>query len=167
MPRRAVSSGHILLGLAAEQKQISKICSALTSILTPSTPFLSPAHPALLGFSTVLNKRYFNHVSPGIEDGVELTLSSELQEFGSLLCDTGSSVTLLRTFSPTLDSDGLKAGWQIQGGHYSSDEKTVEERARVVRVDLRIKLYELKGKDLVVVIHGNFMRHLSGDQDVD
>jgi hypothetical protein len=98
---------------------------------------------------------------------VELILSSELQESSSLLCDTGSSVTLLRTFFPTLDSNGLKAGWQIKGGHYSSDEQTAGERARVVRLGLRRKLYELKGKDLVVVTHGNFMRHLSGDQDID
>jgi len=98
---------------------------------------------------------------------VELILNSDLQESSSLPCDTGSNTTTLRTLFPTLDFNGLKDGWQIKDGFYSSDEIMVKERARVVRLDLARRLSELRGKDLVVVTHGNFMKHLSGDQEID
>jgi hypothetical protein len=76
-------------------------------------------------------------------------------------------MTLLRTLFPTVDFSRLKDGWQIKDEYYGSDEQTVKERARVVRLDLARRLRELKGKDLVVVIHGNFMKHLSGDHEID
>jgi broad specificity phosphatase PhoE len=132
-----------------------------------TSPLQRTIESALLGFSTILNKRYYEDSSLGIEGGVELILNSDLQESSSLPCDTGSSTTTLRTLFPTLDFNGLKDGWQIKDGFYSSDEIMVKERARVVRLDLARRLSELRGKDLVVVTHGNFMKHLSGDQEID
>ncbi|KAI9809224.1 MAG: hypothetical protein M1825_002515 [Sarcosagium campestre] len=132
-----------------------------------ASPLRRAIESALFGFSAVLDKHYYEEPSLGSEDGLKLILSSDLQESSSLPCDTGSSVVQLRTLFPKVNFDGLREGWQTKDGFYSPNDDAVKERARVVRLDLARRLGELEGKDIVVVTHGNFMKHLSGDYKID
>lgn len=97
-------------------------------------------------------------------------LDPDLQERSSLPCDTGSDRQALEVAFPTLDFSTLQSGWLLKEGFYSSDDNAVGHRAGKVRRQLSERIRALKDDertDVVVVTHGVFMKHLSGDHEID
>ncbi|KAK9371412.1 histidine phosphatase superfamily [Lipomyces kononenkoae] len=133
-----------------------------------ASPLRRTIETALAGFANVLDKRYFDESSGlGVSGGAELALDPGLQERSDLPCDTGSDEQVLKSLFSNLDFSGLPAGWQRKEELYSPD--AVDERANRVRRYLaeRMEQNNSEREDIVVVTHGAFMKHLSGDPDVD
>ncbi|KAK9234110.1 histidine phosphatase superfamily [Lipomyces kononenkoae] len=131
-----------------------------------TSPLRRTIETTLQAFANILDKRYFDESSGlGVSGGAELVLDPGLQERSDLPCDTGSDEQVLKSLFPNLVISGLPAGWQVKEGLYSPD--AVEERARTVRRDLAERIGDSEWGDIVVVTHGAFMKHLSGDPNID
>jgi broad specificity phosphatase PhoE len=139
--------------------------------LVISSPLQRTIQTTLLGFTKVLDKRYYEDSSGnGIEGGAELLFDPDLQERSALPCDTGSDRKVLEKAFPTLDFSTLVSGWPSKEGAYAADDPAVEERARKVRGHVReraVLLKDSKKRDIVIVTHGVFMQFLVGDQEID
>ncbi|KAK9352278.1 histidine phosphatase superfamily [Lipomyces doorenjongii] len=137
--------------------------------LIVTSPLRRTIETTLLAFADVLDKRYFEVGSgKGVDGGAQLVLDPGLQERSSLPCDTGSDQVVLEKIFPNLDFSGLHAGWQLKGGLYAPD--AVDDRASSVRRSLADRLVALQDRnrrDVAVVTHGVFMKHLSGDPEID
>jgi broad specificity phosphatase PhoE len=108
----------------------------------------------------------------GFAQSVELILSPDVQESSNLPCDTGSDIATLSAEFPYLDFSKLPKRWNVKEGKYAAEKSVVQERAAEVRRVLYEKLSEVdslgsKRKDIVVVTHGGFMKHLTGDPTID
>jgi broad specificity phosphatase PhoE len=136
-----------------------------------SSPLRRALQTTLAGFSTILDKRYFDKSSgKGIEGGAKLSLDPDLQERSNEPCDTGSSASELAKAFPSLFFDDLGEEWLKKSGRYAPNDDAVRERAEQVRKGLFEKAESLEGekrKDIVVVTHGVFMKFLTEDQDID
>jgi broad specificity phosphatase PhoE len=136
-----------------------------------TSPLRRTIQTTLLAFTNVLNKRYYNEGSGhGVEGGAELLIDPDLQERSALPCDTGSDRLALEIAFPSLDFSTLHSAWPSKQGLYSADDNAVNDRARKVRGHLREIIVALKDgerRDIVVVTHGVFMKHLVGDPGID
>ena len=136
-----------------------------------TSPLRRTIQTTLLAFTDVLDKSYYDRGSgKGIDRGAELVLDPDLQERSSLPCDTGSDRQALEVTFPTLDFSTLLPEWLSKEGLYSADDNAVSLRARKVRGQLSERIRKLKDgerRDAVVVTHGVFMKHLSGDLGID
>ncbi|KAK9371584.1 histidine phosphatase superfamily [Lipomyces chichibuensis] len=134
-----------------------------------TSPLRRTIQTTLLAFADVLDKRYFDEGSgKGVDGGAELVLDPGLQERSSLPCDTGSDILVLEKIFPGLDFSSLHAGWQLKDGLYSPE--AVDDRASSVRRSLADRVVDLQDctrRDIAVVTHGVFMKHLSGDPEID
>lgn len=139
--------------------------------LVVTSPLRRTIQTTLLAFANVLDKSYYDEgTGKGIDGGAELVLDPDLQERSSLPCDTGSDRRALEIAFPSLDFSTLQPGWLSKEGFYSADDNAVSHRAAKVRGELRERITALKDgerRDTVVVTHGVFMKHLSGDPEID
>jgi hypothetical protein len=99
-------------------------------------------------------------------------LLPDIQESSALPCDTGSDTSILSAEFPNLDFSTLSPGRNVKEGKYNVEESVVRARAAKVREYLYKRLKQLseeegERKDIVVVTHGVFMKHLSGDPTID
>ncbi|KAK9358233.1 histidine phosphatase superfamily [Lipomyces starkeyi] len=137
--------------------------------LIVTSPLRRTIQTTLLAFANVLDKRYFDEDSgKGVDGGADLVLDPGLQERSSLPCDTGSDQLVLEKIFPSLDFSRLHEGWQLKEGLYSPD--AVDDRASSVRrslADRVVALQDRNRRDIAVVTHGVFMKHLSGDPQID
>jgi broad specificity phosphatase PhoE len=156
-------------------EQASSISQKLPDAASISTIISSPLRRAiqttLAGFSSILDKRYFDESSgQGTDGGAKLSLNPDLQERSDLPCDTGSSVSELSNVFPSLSFDDLGEEWLNKSGRYAPDDDAVRERAERVRKNLFKIAKSLENenrKDIVVATHGVFMKFLTGDEDID
>jgi broad specificity phosphatase PhoE len=159
------------LGVEQASSISHKLPAAADIATVVSSPLRRAIQTTLAGFSSVLDKRYFDKSSgEGIDDGATLSLDPDLQERSDLPCDTGSSASELAKAFPDLSFDDLGEQWLKKSGHYAPDDDTVRERAERVRQSLAgiaERLEDEKRKDIVVVTHGGFMKFLTEDQDID
>ena len=137
-----------------------------------SSPLRRTIQTTLLAFSQSLDKRYSDEETWGVFEGAELILSPDVQESSALPCDTGSDKSILVTEFPNLDFSTLLPNWNLKEGRYEAENSAVQSRAAAVRKFLYHKLDERESaddrrKDIVVVTHGVFMKHLSGDTTID
>jgi len=136
-----------------------------------SSPLRRAIQTTLTGFSSVLDKRYFDKSSgEGIDGGATLLLDPDLQERSDLPCDTGSPASELAKAFPGLSFDDLGEQWLKKSDRYAPDDEAVRERAERVRqslAEIAESLENEKRKDIVVVTHGVFMKFLTEDQDID
>ncbi|KFZ22607.1 hypothetical protein V502_02872 [Pseudogymnoascus sp. VKM F-4520 (FW-2644)] len=139
--------------------------------LVITSPLRRTIQTTLLAFTNVLDKSYYDEgTGKGIDGGTGLVLDPDLQERSSLPCDTGSDRRALEIAFPSLDFSTLQPGWLSKEGFYSSDDNAVSHRAGKVRGQLRERIIALRDgerRDTVVVTHGVFMKHLSGDPEID
>ena len=162
-----------LTALGVEQaSSISKKLLYAGNIATIiSSPLRRALQTTLAGFSTVLDKQYFDKSSgQGIDKGVTLSLNPDLQERSDLPCDTGSSTSELAKAFPGLSFGDLGEEWLKKSGRYAPDDDAVRERAERVRKNLSETAESLENearKDIVVVTHGVFMKFLTEDPDID
>lgn len=159
------------LGVEQASSISQKLPSAGNIATIISSPLRRALQTTLAGFSSVLDKQYFDKSSrQGIDGGATLSLDPDLQERSDLPCDTGSSASELSKVFPGLSFDDLGEEWLKKSGRYAPDDDAVEKRAEQVRKVLFEKAESLeneKRKDIVVVTHGVFMKFLTGDQDID
>jgi len=156
-------------------EQASTISQQLPSTGDIATVISSPLRRALqttlAGFSTILDKQYFDKSSgQGIDGGATLSLDPDLQERSDLPCDTGSSASELAKAFPSLSFDGLGEEWLKKTDRYAPDDDAVRERAERVRkslLEIAESLEDDERKNIVVVTHGVFMKFLTGDPDID
>ncbi|KAM0704279.1 hypothetical protein Q7P35_008512 [Cladosporium inversicolor] len=156
-------------------EQASSISQKLPSARNVATIISSPLRRALqstlAGFSSVLDKQYFDESSgQGADGGATLSLDPDLQERSDLPCDTGSSASELAKAFPGLSFDDLGEEWLEKSGRYAPDDDAVAERAERVRKSLfgvAKSLENEKRKDIIVVTHGVFMKFLTRDEDID
>lgn len=156
-------------------EQASTISQQLPSTGDIATVISSPLRRALqttlAGFSTILDKQYFDKSSgQGIDGGATLSLDPDLQERSDLPCDTGSSASELAKAFPSLSFDGLGEEWLKKTDRYAPDDDAVRERAERVRISLfeiAESLEDDERKNIVIVTHGVFMKFLTGDPDID
>lgn len=138
-----------------------------------TSPLRRAIQTTLVGFSHVLDKRYFDaELGGGIENGVELRLEPDLQERSDLPCDTGSARDVLEKEFPNLalGLGKLSEGWPTKEKKYAADDEAVTLRAARTREKIRELSLMLQGKekrDIVIVTHGVFMKFLSGDGEID
>jgi broad specificity phosphatase PhoE len=136
-----------------------------------TSPLRRAIQTTLEAFANILDEQYFDETSgKGIQEGVKLLLDPDIQERSSLPCDTGSDRRALQTIFPNLDFSNLHAEWQLKEGLFSADQKAVDDRAKRVRHHLVEQIAALKDSertDIVIVTHGVFMKHLSGDFEID
>jgi broad specificity phosphatase PhoE len=137
-----------------------------------TSPLRRAIQTALAGFSHVLDKRYYENGSGGVENGVRLILDPDLQERSALPCDTGSENQILEKEFGNLDLGKLTEDWRSKSGLYAEDDEAVGERAKKARESLVQICASLEGegaekRDIVVVTHGVFMKFLAGDPDID
>jgi broad specificity phosphatase PhoE len=136
-----------------------------------SSPLQRALQTTLSGFSSVLDKQYFDESSgQGIDGGAKLSLDPDLQERSDEPCDTGSSASELVKAFPNLSFDDLGEEWLKKSGRYAPTDDTVRERAEQVRkrlFEISKSLENEERKDIVVVTHGVFMKFLTEDQDID
>ena len=162
-----------LTALGVEQaSSISKKLLYAGNIATIiSSPLRRALQTTLAGFSTVLDKQYFDTSSgQGIDSGATLFLDPDLQERSDLPCDTGSSASELAKAFPGLSFGDLGEEWLMKSGRYAPNDDAVRERAERVRKSLfetAKRLENKEQKDIVVVTHGVFMKFLTGDQEID
>jgi len=162
-----------LTSLGVEQaSSVSQKLPAAANIATIiSSPLRRALQTTLSGFSSVLDKQYFDQGSgKGINGGATLSLNPDLQERSDLPCDTGSSASELAKAFPSLSFGDLGEEWLNKSGRYASDDHAVQERAERVRkslFEIAGSLENEKRKDIVVVTHGVFMKFLTGDEDID
>jgi broad specificity phosphatase PhoE len=135
------------------------------------SPLRRAIQTTLAGFSGILDKRYFPHNSmQGVSNGAILSLKADLQERSDLPCDTGSCVDDLVEAFPFLDFDDLDGSWPTKIDRYGPDEATVRGRAgRVMDIleDCVEKLKDDDRKSIVIVTHGEFMKFVTGDCNID
>lgn len=162
-----------LTSLGVEQaSSISKNLLSAGNIATIiSSPLRRALQTTLAGFSTVLDKQYFDKSSgQGIDGGAGLSLDPDLQERSDLPCDAGSSASELAKAFPGLSFGDLGEEWLMKSGRYAPNDDAVRERAERVRKSLfetAKRLENKEQKDIVVVTHGVFMKFLTGDQEID
>lgn len=162
-----------LTSLGVEQaSSISKNLLSAGNIATIiSSPLRRALQTTLAGFSTVLDKQYFDKSSgQGIDGGARLSLDPDLQERSDLPCDAGSSASELAKAFPGLSFGDLGEEWLMKSGRYAPNDDAVRERAERVRKSLfetAKRLENKEQKDIVVVTHGVFMKFLTGDQEID
>jgi broad specificity phosphatase PhoE len=133
-----------------------------------SSPLRRTIQTALVAFPQTLDKRYYDEGKGGVVGGAELVLWPDVQECSALPCDTGSDTSILSAEFPNSDFSTLSPGWNVKEGKYNAEEA----RAAKVRKYLYKRLKQLseeegERKDIVVVTHGVFMKHLSGDPTID
>lgn len=159
------------LGVEQASSISQKLPSAGNIATIISSPLRRALQTTLAGFSTVLDKRYFDESSgQGIDGGAKLSLDPDLQERSDEPCDTGSSASELAKAFPSLSFDDLGEEWLKRSGRYAPDDDAVRERAEQVRkrlFEISESLENAKRKDIVVVTHGVFMKFLTEDQDID
>lgn len=159
------------LGVEQASSISQKLPSAGNIAIIISSPLRRALQTTLAGFSTVLDKQYFDKSSgQGIDKGVTLSLNPDLQERSDLPCDTGSSALELAKAFPGLSFDGLGEEWLKKTDRYAPDDDAVRERAERVRkslFEIAESLENDERKDMVVVTHGVFMKFLTGDPDID
>jgi broad specificity phosphatase PhoE len=162
-----------LTTLGVEQaSSISQKLPAAANIATViSSPLKRAVQTTLAGFSSVLDKQYFDESSgQGIDGGATLSLDPDLQERSDLPCDTGSSASELAKAFPELNFDDLGEKWLKKSDWYAASDDAVRERAERTRQNLAkvvLGLENGKRKDIVVVTHGVFMKFLTEDQEID
>jgi len=162
-----------LTSLGFEQaSSISQNLPATVSIATIiSSPLSRAIQTTLAGFSSILDRQYFDESSgQGTDGGATLLLDPDLQERSDLPCDTGSSAVELSKAFPGLEFDDLGEEWLKKSGRYAPDDEAVQQRAERVRKHLAKIAESLETeqrKDIVVVTHGVFMKFLTEDQNID
>ncbi len=163
-------------GIAQAAQLLSTFPNPASIAVVYASPLRRAIQTALAGFPHVLDRRYYNPNGEGgwegVDGGVDLVLDPDLQERSDLPCDTGSEVQGLREVFPGLDLNNLGDEWLVKKGRYAADDETVEQRARAVRRrlgELALRLEKDGGRksDVVVVLHGVFMKFLSQDKSID
>ncbi|GAB7324817.1 hypothetical protein MBLNU13_g08655t1 [Cladosporium sp. NU13] len=99
-----------------------------------SSPLRRAIQTTLAGFSTVLDKQYFDKSArQGIDGGATLSLDPDLQERSDLLCDMGPSTSELQETFPSSSFDDLGEEWLKKSGRYAPNDDAVLGRAERVR----------------------------------
>ncbi|KAK5048249.1 hypothetical protein LTR84_005919 [Exophiala bonariae] len=135
-----------------------------------ASPLRRSVHTALLGFSSVLNKRYFLSSEGGVAGGIDLILDPRLQEIDDELYNTGSTGEQLLAEWPNLDTALLVAPWPEKSGVFDPSGDAVKQRAADIRQELWQRLNELTTqpvrRDIVLVSHGGFIQELTEDNSL-
>ena len=127
----------------------------------------------LAGFSHILSNQYVKNSSK--IQASRLIIDPDLQERSDLPCDTGSEQSELEIAFPTLDFSILGDNWFAKEGIYATADPAITARAKRFRERLRDMVENLQRsedfvdgqKDIVVVTHGAFMKHLCEDMTID
>lgn len=145
-------------------------CDRIAVVIT--SPLRRTIQTTLRAFPHAFNWPNSDSGEGDIAQDVELILSPDVQESSNLPCDTGSDIATLSAEFPYLDFSKLPKRWNVKEGKYAAEKSVVQARAAEVRKVLYEKLSEVdslgsKRKDIVVVTHGGFMKHLTGDPTID
>lgn len=159
------------LGVEQASAILQKLPSAGNIAIIISSPLRRALQTTLAGFSSILDKQYFDANSgKGIDGGAVLSLNPDLQERSDEPCDTGSPASELAKAFSGLSFDGLGKEWLKKSGRYAPNDDAVRERAEQVRERIFEILKSLENEErqnIVVVTHGIFMKFLTEDPDID
>jgi broad specificity phosphatase PhoE len=167
----------------AGQKQAESLAKTFptphTVAFVITSPLVRAVQTALCAFGerlTLESPLEDGEISIDLSDNkARLLIDPDLQERSALPCDTPSEPEVLQ-HKTRLDvkkhiwkASGER--WWVKEGPYAEDDETVAERAKVVRERLKELVEFLEkaspGRDLVLVLHGVFMKFLTGDKDID
>lgn len=99
---------------------------------------------------------------PVVRRGLKILALPGAQESSDDPCDTGSPTDLLRQeFGGVVDLHLMENDWNSKSGKYAPDVPHLQERARELRCWLRARSEE----QVVVVSHGDFLHHVTGNID--
>ncbi|RDW57853.1 phosphoglycerate mutase family protein [Aspergillus mulundensis] len=133
--------------------------------LVVASPLRRTIQTALLGFQDTLDTSYYAAGTGGVRGGAKFHLEADLQAHSDRNCDTGSTELVLRAEFPQLpwDTFGLDPLFPKKDGLYAPDMESLRRRGLRVQRYLAEIFRELENtdrRDIVVVVHGGFMRFL-------
>ncbi|KAJ5308966.1 hypothetical protein PENANT_c020G08286 [Penicillium antarcticum] len=137
--------------------------------LVLASPLRRTLQTAYIGFQQTLDQRFYPNVpQAGVQNGANLVLEPDVQAHSSRPCDTGSDISLLQSEYQDVPWDILDLNpiFPRKEGLYASDLETLKQRGWRIQRRLHELFKELANTarpDIVVVTHGGFMQHITGD----
>ncbi|KAJ5747873.1 uncharacterized protein N7511_009569 [Penicillium nucicola] len=138
--------------------------------LVLASPLRRTLQTAHIGFQQTLDQRFYPKFSAaGVQNGASLVLEPDVQAHSARPCDTGSDISILKSEFQDLPWDilDLDPTFPKKEGLYASDSESLKLRGWRIQRRLQEKFKELANTarpDIVVVTHGGFIRHVTGDE---